>query len=107
MFQTGNVGVLDSNLQPAFANRPGNRAFGTLPPNLFTGMVGVSKALALDSHLWPSCGALGTPLVHEVPSPDESLLFTWDVQYAQNGRFAVATHGGVGAPRQVTGTVRI
>ena len=106
MFQTGNVAVLDLARQQAFAARPGNGAFAGLAANQFSAIAGVSRAPAMDTHLWPSCGAIGTALVSDVPSPDESLLFTWDVQDTRsNGRFAVATHGGVGTPRPYPTTV--
>jgi DNA-binding beta-propeller fold protein YncE len=109
-YQTGNFGVLDLDAQlefknahspqvnPRFAQLEGDGVLG-----MFYGVVGVTQSLLFDNHLWPSRGvfrasAPGRTELLNVPSPDEAALFTWDVQYAQNGRFAVATHTGAGRP---------
>ncbi|MGE5243270.1 MAG: S8 family serine peptidase [Betaproteobacteria bacterium] len=108
-FQTGNVGILDLERQAQFLSPPGatpKPAFSGVAPDLFQGVVAVTPALALDNQLWPQRGAFkiaGTP--NYVPSPDESLLFTWDAEYAQNGRFSVASHAGNGDPRTVTAPI--
>jgi hypothetical protein len=40
-----------------------------------------------------------------VPSRDEALLYPQEIVYAQNGRFAVATHVGTSRPSEVTITL--
>ncbi len=103
--QTGNFAVLDNYWQSLFDTPPGGTAkpvFATLPDTLFQGVVAVTPALRLDNHLWPRRGALGDALDRTVPSPDEALLFPWHVEYAQNGRFSIGTHAGVGRPRDIT-----
>ncbi len=105
LFQTGNFAVLDLGTQARFANPPGgtpNAAFAGLPAGMFQAVAAVTPALRLDNHLWPRRGALGGSLDRLVQSPDEALLYPWHVEYAQNGRFAVGTHTGVGRPQQVT-----
>ncbi|RRS34683.1 MAG: hypothetical protein OI74_04570 [Gammaproteobacteria bacterium (ex Lamellibrachia satsuma)] len=112
--QTGNFGVLDLVRQREFQQAPpsgsvsegigAHPAFAQLPPGMFQGVVGVTPAIPLDAHLWPRRGLLPlqssgptftSPLL---PSPDEALLFTNDLVYAQSGRFAVASHAGFGSP---------
>ncbi len=112
--QTGNFGVLDLVRQREFQQAPpsgsesegvgAHPAFAQLPPDMFQGVVGVTPAIPLDAHLWPRRGLL--PLQSSgptftsrlLPSPDEALLFTNDLVYAQNGKFAVASHAGFGSP---------
>jgi hypothetical protein len=106
-FQTGNFGVLDLDAQAGFMNPPGGvakPAFAVLPKTQFQGFVGVTPAIRFDNHVWPSRGAFrsGDAII---PSIDESRLFPWHAQYAQNGRFAVATHVGNGAPRTLTAVI--
>jgi hypothetical protein len=99
-FQTGNFGLLDLDLQGSLRNP----TLAAAPTNVFQGFVAATPALALDNHLWPSRGVF--PSINGlVPSPDESLLFTWQAEYAQNGRFAVASHVGVGAPHTVDAVI--
>ncbi|RLJ18333.1 hypothetical protein DJ031_11780 [bacterium endosymbiont of Escarpia laminata] len=112
--QTGNFGVLDLITQKEFQQAPPSGSesegvgphpdFAQLPPDMFQGVVGVTPAIPLDAHLWPRRGLLPlqssgptftSPLL---PSPDEALLFTNDLVYAQSGRFAVASHAGFGSP---------
>ncbi|MBA1443923.1 MAG: S8 family serine peptidase [Chromatiales bacterium] len=112
--QTGNFGVLDLIAQREFQQAPPSGsesegvgphpAFAQLPSEMFQGVVGVTPAIPLDAHLWPRRGLLPlqssgptftSPLL---PSPDEALLFTNDLVYAQSGRFAVASHAGFGSP---------
>ncbi|MBM3226470.1 MAG: DUF11 domain-containing protein, partial [Candidatus Tectomicrobia bacterium] len=117
-FQTGNFGVLDLQVQQRFqqappSGPPANTLFANQPGNLFQGVVGVTTALPLDNHFWPSRGTVpvidptrptnqpGVSLMTTLPSPDEALLFPGEIQYAQNGRFAVATHAGSGPPREI------
>ena len=107
LFQTGNFGVLDQTTQAGFEKPPAgtaNPSIAGLADTMFHGVVGVTPALRLDNFLWPRRGALGDVFNRSVPSPDESLLYPSHVEYAQNGRFAVATHTGVGRPREVTVT---
>jgi PKD repeat protein len=75
-FASGNFGVLDLDAQKGFSRNPNP------PPGAFKGLIGVTPSLELDNHLWP-----------DQPG-DVALLFPWDIQYAQNGRFAVASHSG-------------
>ena len=112
MFQTGNFGVLDLDAQPQLSQpmsgRPSpNPNLQGLPPTAFTAFVAMTEAIRLDNHVWPSRGAFVSAAdnVSFVPGPDENLLFAWRIEYAQNGRFAVATHVGSGAPRSVSGVV--
>ena len=106
-FQTGNFGILDLDAQAGFLAPPGataNPDFASLPADQFQGVVAVTPALRLDNHVWPSRGAFRSgDLV--APSPDEHRLFAWHAEYAQNGRFAVASHAGNDAPRTVTATI--
>jgi hypothetical protein len=95
-YQTGNFGVLDLEQQSLFPN-----PFLQSPTGYFTGLVGVTPALRLDSHLWPSRGAFRSPDGLTIPSPDEALLFPTTIEYAQNGRFAVAVHTGAQSPVKV------
>jgi hypothetical protein len=95
-FQTGNFGVLDLEQQQQFPNPFLQSAAGA-----FTGLVGVTPSIRLDNYLWPSRGAFTSSDGTVVPSPDESLLFPGPIEYAQNGRFAVATHAGVQSPGAV------
>ena len=95
-FQTGNFGVLDLDFQPL-----PSPAVAGLPATMFAGTVAVTRAIELDNHLWPSRGVFQSGDV-TVQSPDEALLYTWQAEYAQNGRFAVASHAGAGKPYSVT-----
>jgi hypothetical protein len=99
-FQTGNFGYLDLDLQTALRNP----SLAGQPTRMFQAFVAMTPALKLDNHLWPSRGVFssGGSLV---PSPDESLLYPWQAEYAQNGRFAVASHVGVGDPRTIDATI--
>jgi hypothetical protein len=96
-FQTGNFGVLDLHYQ---TNLP-NPTLRALPAQAFHGTVAVTRALPLDNHLWPKRGTFTSQGV-TVQSPDEALLFTWQAEYAQNGKFAVASHAGGRLPYTVT-----
>ena len=91
-----------SGLRKAPPAGTANANFGGLSDTMFQGVVGVTPALRLDNHLWPRRGALGHVFNRSVPSPDEALLYPWHVEYAQNGRFAVGTHTGVGRPQSIT-----
>ena len=51
------------------------------PAGAFQGLIAVTPSLRLDPFLWP-------------PPAQESLLYPTAITYAQNGRFAVATHTG-------------
>src|SRR5262249_26471576 len=70
--------------------------------NMFHGVAAVTPALRFTNHIWPTRGsfaindALTPSRTFLLPSPDENLLYTWQAQYAQNGRFAVASHTGTG-----------
>ena len=101
-FQTGNVGILDSLAQLKFRNSPPsvpaeNPIFGVKPLDMLHGVVAVTEALWFDNNLWPRRGVVSgrDPLDPNkrktAPSPDESLLFPTDLEYAQNGRFAVVS----------------
>jgi hypothetical protein len=71
--QTGNFGVLDTvadQIQPRAA-----------PPGIFNGLVAVTPSLTLDNYLVP-------------PAEEETRWFPSKIVYAQNGRFAVASHKG-------------
>jgi DNA-binding beta-propeller fold protein YncE len=70
-FQTGNFGVLDLDAQKALER----------PDDFFQGYVGVTPT-KLDRTSWP------------IDPLDVALLFPRQIQYAQNGRFAVAVHAG-------------
>jgi hypothetical protein len=96
MFQTGNFAVLDLDTQSNFGSlvTPGE-------PTLFSGIAAVTPAVRLDNHLWPSRGAFTGGDGVFVPSPDERLLYPTEIEYAQNGRFAVAIHTGTGSPRRI------
>lgn len=96
MFQTGNFAVLDLDSQPQFA------APASGVTDVFSGLFAVTPAIELDTNLWPSRGAFNDADGNFVPSPDEALLFPTKVQYASNGRFAVAMHVGVGRARQIS-----
>jgi len=110
-FQTGNFAVLDLDHQRRFATPPvpypDAPDFLLLLPDRFHGAVGITKGIRLDRHLWPSRGAIDDREKFDklIPSPDESRLFTGEVVYAQNGRFAVAVHAGTGAPRTIQAKV--
>ena len=108
-YQTGNFGVLDLDAQKKFEQSPpsrprANALFAPLDDGMFQGVVAVTPALRFDNNLWPNRGSFtasrppnqGGSTEFQLPSPDEMLMFPWDVQYSQNGRFAVATHAGVG-----------
>ena len=110
---TGNFGVLDLDHQKQFERQPPSGAasegrgpspvFATLSDEMFQGLVGVTEALTLDNHHWPYRGVFranraGSDVQFNVLSPDEALLNTWAIAYAQNGRFAVATHAGARPP---------
>ena len=90
-YQSGNFGVLDHDGQAHFAEPAPGAATG-----FFTGVVGVTPSIKLDKNLWPFVGASVAPDGSHVPSPDERLLFPSQIEYAQNGRFAVAVHTGAG-----------
>lgn len=106
LFQTGNFAILDLDAQQAFqtVSSP-NTSLGGLPDDMFHGVVGVTRALPLDNHLWPSAGVIRQGLNNLVPSRDEALLYPQEIVYAQNGRFAVATHVGTSRPSEVTITL--
>ena len=74
-FQSGNFGVLDVDGQKRFPN-------ATSDADMFRGTVAVTPSVDLDDGLWPKRG------------DDVRLLFPTEVRYSQNGRFAVAVHGG-------------
>ncbi len=97
---TGNFGVLDLDAQTAFGNAsPPNASIASLPSDMFHAFVGVTPALRIGPHAWPERGVFrshGSTL--SVPSPDEALLNATDLEYAQNGKFAVATHAGKDIP---------
>jgi len=76
-FQTGNAGVLDFDGQAYFPGFPLSPTAG-----IFQGLVAVTPTLKLDNFLWP------------INSEDVSLLFPTELEYAQNGRFAVVGHRG-------------
>jgi hypothetical protein len=104
-FQTGNFGILDLDLQAIFRTRPGaNPAFAAQPEDMFQAIVGVTPSVPLTTDVWPKRGAFRSfGGQFTVPSPDERLLFPWQIEYAQNGRFAVSTHRGnrpAGPPQQ-------
>ncbi|HEY2431353.1 MAG TPA: S8 family serine peptidase, partial [Vicinamibacterales bacterium] len=105
--QSGNFGVLDLFSQGQFRRlTPPNAAFAALPANLFQALVGVTPSIPIGPFTWPDRGTFASGdsgLV--VPSPDEALLFTSALVYAQNGRFAVATHAGRDLPTQVDAVV--
>ena len=105
-FQTGNVSVMDLDYQTAFMAPPagGFGALATLDTEMFHGIVGVTPALDLDNHLWPLFGAINAP-GNLVPSPHETRIFTWDVEYAQNGKFAAVAHSGKGVPQMINGQI--
>jgi hypothetical protein len=89
-FQSGNFGVLDLEAQTKFPPpQP------SVPDGAFSGVVGVTPAIPLDKNLWPSRGVETTP---PTASPDQRLMFPTQVEYAQNGRFAVAIHTGTDVP---------
>ncbi len=74
LFQTGNFGVLDLDVQKRFKDtpNPANPVFGTLPEDMFHGFVAVTPAIELDPSVWPKRGAFrsfGEGFV--VPSPDD------------------------------------
>jgi hypothetical protein len=98
--QTGNFGVLDLSAQAQFRSvNPSNPAFASLDPSMFHAFVGVTPAIPLGPDTWPSRGSFRSFQQNfRVPSADEALLFTSDLEYAQNGRFAVAAHPGTGDP---------
>src|SRR5262249_6744140 len=111
-YQTGNFAVLDLDAQKTFQSPPvstgAEAGFAAMPPDRFQGPIGMTPAIPLDRNLWPDRGVLH-PFLSVVfntnpalPSPDEARLFTWDVAYAQNGKFAAATHVGSGVPHVVT-----
>jgi hypothetical protein len=77
--QTGNFGVLDVESQQHFRN-PDARVGPT--PGFFSGVVGVTPAVPMDKHLVPTTSA------------GRLLQFPTQIEYAQNGRFAAATHAG-------------
>jgi hypothetical protein len=113
--QTGNFGILDLDTQRLFATNPPaapapyqlySDPLRAPPSSLFHDFVAVTPSLEFDGHIWPDRGRLlaaadvGSGLVEvHIPSPDERLLFVHDVEYAQSGRFAVATHSGSGSPK--------
>lgn len=110
LFQTGNLAVLDLDAQNGFQSRPGPPSakpdFAQLPETMFHGVVGVTEAIDLDNHLWPSRGAFFSNASGTfMPSPDENRLYTWAAEYAQNGRWAAVTHTGTGSPRTVSAVV--
>ena len=97
LFQTGNFGILDLEAQSVFPNPD----LAALPADLFKGFVATTPSIPFDNHLWPNRGKVrlfrdGSDLMFDLPSPDEALLYPRGIQYAQNGRFAVAVHGGTG-----------
>ncbi|HEY7502196.1 MAG TPA: Ig-like domain-containing protein [Vicinamibacterales bacterium] len=96
-FQTGNFGILDINHQASLRNP----ALAGQSATSFHGMVAVTRALPLDNHLWPKRGAFRSN-GQTVQSPDEALLFTWQAEYAQNGKFAAASHAGGRLPYTIT-----
>lgn len=109
-YQTGNAGVVDLFHQLKFRTLPPdgpNPGLANVSDEMFLGVVGVTPALRLDNHLWPRRGVFrsfrpGEDFLTTLPSPDEALLFTWDAEYAQNGRFAVMSHVGSGTPRDMS-----
>jgi hypothetical protein len=116
-YQTGNFGVLDLDTQALFRETPPsipnpNDIFvdpeNPPPPGVFLGLVAVTTALKLDNNLWPGRGVLKAQDAADparltlLPSPDEALLYAWDIAYAQNGRFAVGSHVGAGPPKTVS-----
>jgi hypothetical protein len=79
--QTGNFGVMDRQEQTRFSE------YGfELPSDDFLGFVGVTSKIEMDSNGWP------------INWWDLPLMYPSDVRYAQNGRFAVAVHGGTSGP---------
>ena len=77
--QTGNFGVLDVEAQEHFLNPA---AAAAAVPGMFTGVIGVTPAVPMDKHLVPTTGI------------GRLLQFPTQIEYAQNGRFAAATHAG-------------
>jgi hypothetical protein len=98
--QTGNFGILDLDEQIEFRGvATPNPIFATLSDRLFQALLGVTPAIALGPDLVPSRGAFtSADGGFRVPSPDQRLMGTWQVEYSQNGRFAVATHVGSQTP---------
>ncbi|MBI3860213.1 MAG: S8 family serine peptidase, partial [Thaumarchaeota archaeon] len=85
-FQTGNFGVLDLFTQQIQELLNGWRRDPAQPFDAFWGFIGVTPSIKLDNHLFPRNPA------------DTALLYPQRIQYAQNGRFAVATHTGSSIP---------
>ena len=83
-FQTGNFGVLDQTAQDKFRNFNADLFGGVPTDQFFLGLAGVTPALNFTRQLWPA------------DAHDERRLFPTQVEYAQNGRFAVGIHTGAG-----------
>jgi hypothetical protein len=107
-FQTGNFGVMSLDTQLVL---PRPDLSTSINATLFAGMAGVTPSVELDNFLWPKRGirpvdqTSGGPCSQTsscsvLPSPDEALLYPWDIAYAQNGKFAVATHVGSDLPKE-------
>src|SRR4029078_2123954 len=97
MHETGNFGVLDLDAQLNFKTVPNpNPALANLNDEFFKAYVAATPAIRLGPDHVALNGAIASDKF--VPSLDERLLFPWQVEYAQNGKFAVATHQGRTSP---------